>query len=145
MAYVQTLTFDHDINISLQVGDQVYYTTTSTLGGFSQNDNVFGGQTHIGEVQDILPPDMTDPLNITYSINVYSEYTCTSVYAGCNAIGDPLPGIEPTEGDYISFSKNRIVNNNDLLGYYASVQFVNNSTTDAKLWSVGSGITENSK
>jgi hypothetical protein len=32
-----------------------------------------------------------------------------------------------------------------LLGYYATVQFVNNSTSLAKLWAVGSGITENSK
>jgi hypothetical protein len=128
MAFLLTLTFEYEINTSLQVGDQVYHTGTSPLGGFNQNDNMFGGQTHIGAVQSILSP---------FEIEVFSEYT--------DAIGNPLPGIEPIPSDYISFSKNRIVNNNDLLGYYASVQFVNDSITDAKLWAVASGITENSK
>jgi len=145
MAFVLTLTFDYEINTSLQVGDQVYHTGTSLLGGFEQNDNLFGGQIHIGVVQDILPPDTTDPSNTTYSIMVYSTYECTTIGGGCSVIGDPLPGIVPNPGDYISFSKNRIANNSDLLGYYASVKFINNSFHEAKLWAVGSEVTENSK
>ena len=136
MAFVLTLTFDYEINTSLQVGDQVYHTTTPLLGGFEQNDNLFGGQVHIGKVHSILSP---------FQIEVYSTHVCTTTGGGCSAIGDPLPGIEPTGGEYISFSKNRIVNNNELLGYYASAQFINNSTKDVKLWAVGSEITENSK
>jgi len=138
MAYVQTLNFDHDINTSLQIGDQVYMTSTSDFGGFQQNSSAV--PIHIGHVHSIIS---------STEIEVYSEYVCQTVdpSVGCNAVGDPLPYnlLDPTGGDYISFSKNRVVNNNDLLGYYASVHFVNNSTTDAKLWSVGSGITENSK
>ena len=136
MAYVQTLTFNHDINTSLQVGDQVYMTSTSAFGGFQQNSSAV--PIHIGHVHNIIS---------STEIEVYSEYVCQTVGGGCNAIGDPLTYnlLDPTGGDYISFSKNRVVNNNDLLGYYASVNFVNNSTTAAKLWSVGSGITENSK
>jgi hypothetical protein len=136
MAYVQTLTFDHDINTSLQVGDQVYMTSTSEKGGFQQNSSAV--PIHIGKVHNIIS---------STEIQVYSEYVCQAIGPGCSAIGDPLlyNMLDSTGGDYISFSKNRVVNNNDLLGYYASVHFVNNSTTDAKLWSVGSGITENSK
>jgi hypothetical protein len=128
MAYVQTLNFNHDINVSLQVGDQVYMTSTSEKGGFQQNSSAV--PIHIGKVHSIIS---------STEIEVYSEYV--------DANGDPLlyNMLDSTGGDYISFSKNRVVNNNDLLGYYASVHFVNNSTTDAKLWSVGSGITENSK
>ena len=128
MAYVQTLNFDHNINTSLQVGDQVYMTSTSDFGGFQQNSSAV--PIHIGQVHSIIS---------STEIEVYSEYV--------DSFGDPLPYnlLDPNGGDYISFSKNRVVNNNDLLGYYASVHFVNNSTTDAKLWSVGSGITENSK
>ena len=128
MAYVQTLNFNHDINVSLQVGDQVYMTSTSEKGGFQQNSSAV--PIHIGKVHNIIS---------STEIEVYSEYV--------DANGDPLlyNMLDSTGGDYISFSKNRVVNNNDLLGYYASVHFVNNSTTDAKLWSVGSGITENSK
>jgi len=128
MAYVQTLNFNHDINVSLQIGDQVYMTSTSPLGGFENNSSAV--PIHIGHVHNIIS---------STEIEVYSEYV--------DANGDPLSYnmLDSNGGDYISFSKNRVVNNNDLLGYYASVHFVNNSTTDAKLWSVGSGITENSK
>jgi|TARA_R110000823_G_C15950138_1_gene501581 hypothetical protein len=128
MAFVITLNFNFEINTSLQTGDNVYWTSTSPLGGFEQNNSLFGGQTHFGTVLSFLSPTQ---------IEVFSEYT--------DSTGAPLPGIEPGPNDYISFSKNRIVNNNDLLGYYATVQFVNNSTSLAKLWAVGSGITENSK
>ena len=137
MAFIITLNFDYEINTSLQVGDQVYHTGTSLLGGFEQNDIVFGGQTHIGTVHNILS---------LFQIEVYSEYVCeNTIIPGCANIGDPLPGIIPSPPDYISFSKNRIVNNSDLLGYYASVKFVNDSITDAKLWAIASEVTENSK
>ena len=128
MAYIQTLTFNHDINTSLQVGDQVYKTSTSPLGGFENNSSAT--PIHIGQVHDIIS---------STEIQVYSEYIDSS--------GAPLTynALDPDGGDYISFSKNRVVNNNDLLGYHASVHFVNNSITDAKLWSAGMGITENSK
>tara|TARA_R110002012_G_scaffold143902_1_gene302095 strand:- start:1721 stop:2107 length:387 start_codon:yes stop_codon:yes gene_type:complete len=128
MAYVQTLIFNYDINVSLQVGDPVYMTSTSPLGGFENNSSAV--PIHIGHVHNIIS---------STEIEVYSEYV--------DANGDPLSYnmLDSNGGDYISFSKNRVVNNNDLLGYYASVHFVNNSTTEAKLWSVGSGITENSK
>ena len=128
MAYIQTLTFDYDVNTSLQVGDQVYMTDTSPVGGFQQNQSAV--PIHVGYIYSI--PSSTE-------IEVYSDYVDSS--------GDPLSynQLSSTGGDYISFSKSRVVNNSDLLGYYASVKFKNNSTKDAKLWSVGSGITENSK
>ena len=91
MAFVLTLNFDYEINTSLQIGDQVYHTTTPLLGGFEQNDNLSGGQIHIGTVYSILSP---------FQIEVYSKYT--------DANGNPLTGIEPEPDDYISFSKNRI-------------------------------------
>ena len=129
MSYVQTVNFSFDINCSLQVGDQVYKTATSPLGGFEQS---FGATTiHVGSVFSITSPT---------SIQIISEYVDPGT-------GLPLPynQLDPTGNDYISFSKNRVVNNNDLLGYYASVHFVNNSTKAAKLWAVGSGIAENRK
>ena len=122
MAFLITLQFSGNINFSLQVGDQVYNTPTSPLGGFDQNPNIY--QIHIGEVTVIYPN----------SIQVLSEYD--------DGLGNPLL---PPNGAFISFSKNRTVNNNDLLGYYASAQFVNDSKVDAKLFMVGSEVSENSK
>ena len=46
---------------------------------------------------------------------------------------------------YFSFSKNSEVNQNELVGYYKTVQFVNNSKDKAKLFAVGTEVTENSK
>ena len=43
------------------------------------------------------------------------------------------------------FAKDKKVNTSSLLGYYADVKFVNNSTTKAELFSVGSEIAESSK
>lgn len=49
------------------------------------------------------------------------------------------------DGDFIMFSKNKEVNNNSLLGYYAEVKLTNNSTDKIELFSLGSEITESSK
>jgi hypothetical protein len=128
MAYVQTLIFDHDINTSLQIGDQVFKTSTSPSGGFQLNQSSV--PIHIGTVLNIIS---------LREIEVYSTYV--------DDFGNALPynALDPNGGDYISFSKSRVVNKNDVLGYYATVHFENNSPTAAKLWSVATGITENSK
>ena len=51
----------------------------------------------------------------------------------------------PTANDFISFAKNNKVNMSSLLGYYAGVNFVNNSTEKVELFSVGSEVSESSK
>ena len=126
MSYVITLSFGYNVNSSIQIGDQVYMTGTSSLGGFNQNPSI--SPIHIGSVFAILSPTQ---------FQVFGEYE--------DALGNPLPYNQPTGNEYISFSKNRVVNNSDLLGYYASVNFANDSTHEASLWSVGSIIAENSK
>jgi hypothetical protein len=51
----------------------------------------------------------------------------------------------PNVGDFIFFAKDKQVNISGLLGYYASVNFVNNSTKKAELFAIGSEISESSK
>ena len=51
----------------------------------------------------------------------------------------------PSDGDYISFAKDKRVNTSSLLGYYASVKFVNDSKGKVELFSIGSEIQESSK
>ena len=48
-------------------------------------------------------------------------------------------------GDYCFFVKNQLINMNGLSGYYADVQFENNSKEKAELFVVSSEITESSK
>ena len=51
----------------------------------------------------------------------------------------------PTVTSFILFSKTASVNTNGLKGYYAEMQFKNNSTDYAELFSVGSDIVVSSK
>ena len=46
---------------------------------------------------------------------------------------------------FIMFSKNKLVNNNSLLGYYAEVKLTNNSTDKAELFALSSEVLESSK
>ena len=43
------------------------------------------------------------------------------------------------------FSKNNVVNVANVKGYYAELEFVNNSTEKAELFSVGVGVEQSSK
>ena len=111
------------VNVSAQVGDIVFFTPPSNngqlLGGF---DNA-----------DIATTSMLGPI-----ISV-SEGFITVEYD--NTIVTTLP----SEGAFISFVKYKRVNTSSLLGYYASVNFVNDSTGKVELFSVGSDISESSK
>ena len=128
MSFTVVLTFNYEINSSTQTGDQVYWNAVSTSGGF-EHDLDTGVVMHVGTITNIN--------NVTNEITVLSPHV--------DSLGNPLPNVEPPVGAFISFSKNNVVNNNDLTGYYASVQFVNNSKVKAELFSVGSGVSESSK
>lgn len=134
MSFILLLDFDYDLNTSVQVGDQVYHTTVTPLGGFLQDNN--GVTTHIGTVKSLIDNSLSPPLP-PFQIKVQSDHT--------QANGSPVAGVIPEEGAYISFSKDKTVNDNDLLGYYASFTFQNNSKTKAELFSVGAGLVESSK
>ena len=125
----QVLTFGSDVNVSLQVGDIVYYSPTATTGGFSTVNNASSIVT-FGVVTAIYNDG--DP---TLSIPVYSIV----VLYDDNTVSLPSPR------DYIMFSKNKEVNSSSLKGYYAEVRLVNYSTEKIELFSIGSEVSESSK
>ena len=43
------------------------------------------------------------------------------------------------------FEKNSQVNSSSIKGYYASVKFINHSTSEVELFSIGSEVSESSK
>ena len=77
-------------------------------------------------------------MTITY--NVKNSHVIVQVLAE-----NPPEDFLEIDDIYYSFSKNGEVNQNELLGYYKTVQFVNDSRQKAKLFAVGVEITENSK
>tara|TARA_R110002074_G_scaffold189296_1_gene355043 strand:- start:144 stop:515 length:372 start_codon:yes stop_codon:yes gene_type:complete len=114
-----------NVNISAQVGDIIYYTPF--------NGNSQGGFNQAGLANTIM-------LGPIISITTLGDETVdiTVQY-------DPAFTSLPAQGDFISFVKDKRINTSSLLGYYASINFVNNSTDKIELFSVGSDVVESSK
>tara|TARA_R110002096_G_scaffold159712_1_gene325646 strand:- start:105 stop:476 length:372 start_codon:yes stop_codon:yes gene_type:complete len=117
-----TLNF-RTVNVSAQVGDIVYKTRTGIMGGFN-----LGGL----DVTKMLGPILDITLMLDGTTNILIQYNSDIVSL-------------PTQDHFISFAKDKRVNTTSLLGYYASVNFVNNSSTKIELFSIGSEVSESSK
>jgi len=105
------LTFPNPLNVSVQIGDTVYYT----------ND--------INGVDIVLIGLITGTNRLLNTITAeISPY-------------QPRPALT----SFILFSKTASVNTSGLKGYYAEMQFKNNSSDYAELFLVGSEIFESSK
>ena len=117
---LQSLTFSDKLNFSLQVGDQILYVDA--------NSNIieFGVVTKLLPNGDNVSQPPTPPNSIVVSY-------------------DPNTVSPPSVNDYIMFSKNKEVNTSSLKGYFAEEEFVNNSTSDITLFSIGAEVSESSK
>ena len=111
------LDFDFALNVSLQVGDTVYMTQTSSSGGF-----------------DTAPQNTISILGVVTAIN-WEDYIVT-----VDSALDDVPA-----NSFILFSKNTVENLSSMLGYHLEVKFKNNSTDYAELFSVGVDMFESSK
>ena len=121
------MTYDFaSIPDSLQVGDTGYYASTyGSVGGFSTGSSIVA----FGVVNTVDRAALT----VTFVVDNTST----------NSISPDVS--PPTQAHFIMFGKNKVVNSSGLLGYYAEVKFVNNSTEYAELFSVGSEISQSSK
>ena len=110
------LTFS-SINVSAQVGDIVYFTSGGgSLGGF---DNA-----------GLVSTSRLGPITAISNTTITVEYN------------DGVVLILPTNGAFFTFVKDKRVNTSSLLGYYASVNFVNSSRGKVELFSVGSDVSK---
>jgi hypothetical protein len=110
-----TMTFTERINVSLQVGDIVYYANTTSVGGFNESETI---------------------------VEMGSCIAVTDFTIECN-IDNSTP--RPTVDSFIMFSKDMRVSTSGLTGYYAEVEMKNNSNTKSELFSVGSEVVASSK
>jgi|21_taG_2_1085346.scaffolds.fasta_scaffold00360_3 hypothetical protein len=136
-----TLTFNHDINVSVQLDDLVYYVPTNPVGipnsptgspwestTTPHDSNTRENVVLIGPVTGIMPWDG----------NV------TMIFADMDDDLILLRGI-PSDGDFIMFSKDNKVNLSSLLGYYSKVKLANSSEEQAELFAIGADWVESSK
>jgi hypothetical protein len=127
-----TLSFD-DMNASVQVGDITYYS--------SINNALTSGLNYLSSGFDRSTLSETKKLGVIVGGNsISAPITANSITVDYGS--GTLPSLTDA---FISFAKDKKVNTSSLLGYYADVKFVNNSTEKAELFSVGSGIEESSK
>ena len=108
-----------NINISAQVGDIAYFSTASPTGGFDNSSTSTTFQ--LGPILQINPTSIL----VQYDDTIYPS-------------GIPI-------GSYISFAKNKLINTSSLVGYFASVEFVNDSSDRIELFSIGSEVSSSSK
>ena len=106
---------------------------------FSVGDRIFAlGQ---GGASDI------DLSKVIAGTDFYYAGTVVSISGNKFVISDEfgMGGNEATEGGYLIFVKNQIVNTSSLSGYYMEAKFENNSKEKAELFAVSSEVTESSK
>lgn len=121
MPATTTLTFSVPLNVSCQVGDTVYYlSSTATSGGFTTGAH--SNIVEIGVITSITGTTAAPVINVT------------------NSMVSSVPG-----SSYILFSKDNKANMSSALGYYAEVKFKNSSTIASELFHVGVDIFESSK
>ena len=124
MASSITLTFGTPLNASCQVGDTAYYVETGTSGGFNVDVDPV---VEIGEIREITPWN-----------GAVSTIICHNE--------DTIPGnIDNSPAKFILFSKDNKANLSSILGYYASVKFINDSKSQAEIFGVGLEAVESSK
>ena len=128
-----TLRFEHNINESLQVGDDVYYCPNEPLGGFRTVDNENlpdTGIVHMGECTNIDRDLNEMEVEVDPNLTPANELlVITGLQLGC----------------FIMFSKSNQANLSSLLGYYAETTFINDSPKEAELFAASTEFSESSK
>ena len=114
------LTFNEQLNISLQKGDTIWYLKTNAVGGYDVAKSSFAKK--LGVVKEIN--------NQNNEIVVDSD------------INDPTLNLQDI---FVMFSKDSIANKSSLIGYYAEVFLENNSKEKIELFAVNSEVAQSSK
>tara|TARA_R100000808_G_scaffold12589_1_gene31297 strand:+ start:2948 stop:3421 length:474 start_codon:yes stop_codon:yes gene_type:complete len=150
--------FHHVLNGSVQVGDIAYYINPIDVGA-SQNwqttttPHATGSQRNIIKIGKITDLDCCNP----YVGGPPAQCTGSGCPTGGHIVcdmdqdlynlysGNLTDGSGELDPSFIMFSKDNKANMSSILGYYASVQFKNDSTEEAELFNVGTDFFESSK
>ncbi len=130
------LSFSRPLNVSVQRGDTAYFSNPTPVGATVEWEaTVTPHQTN----------SIADVIKIGEIINVvigggFSTLVCDMPQDLFNSYFSLL---QP--GSFIMFSKDNKVNMANMLGYYASVEFKNDSTEKAELFAAGAEVHESSK
>jgi len=119
-----TITLSGNINESLSIGDAIY--TAGKVNALDEGGTDSGIDKNNSSNLPVLRGTVTLINNTTNTITVNDGGTSVSINALAN--------------DMALFAKSGVVNTSGISGYYAKVKMQNTSTTEAKLFSVGSEV-----
>ena len=143
------LTCEREINVSVQEGDLVYFSNPTPVGTARSWPDDGGGTTtpHLRSDQaDII---LIGPVvEIRYrrvQRSTGEQFIFTDIFANMeqNLFNQYFAQLRPES--FIMFSKDNKANMANILGYYASVEYRNNSTDKAELFATGIEVHESSK
>ena len=103
-------------NVSLQIGDVAYYV---------KDDDTSTSVTSFTDIPVLRRIGVITSIGTSY---IVVDST-----------------IEPPANAFLMFSKDKVANNTSLLGYFAEVKLINNSTEKAELFALSSEIGLSSK
>jgi len=102
-------------------------------------DNV---SLQIGDVAYYVKDDDTSTSVTSFTDSVEKIGVITSIGTSYIVVDST---VEPPAGAFLMFSKDKVANNTSLLGYFAEVKLINNSTEKAELFALSSEIGLSSK
>lgn len=145
-----TLTFPNALHTSLQIGDTAYYMNTQshTLTDNEYTLNNASTNPTFSENQSGNPTQAHSSTYVKMGMvtNVSQSHGGTLTTANQMQVFIDSTTTRPAENSsFILFSKDASANMSSLLGYYAEVEFVNNSDSEAEIFAVNSEIVESSK
>ena len=138
------LEFEQSLNVSLQIGDSAYYVDTSAVYTSSQSSasGVSGG---VQVSQNSTNPEFIGIIEAISNARNLSPYTSANP-APSITIDTLLPASAfHNQTAFIFFSKDNKANLSSILGYYADIQFKNDSKQYAEVYSVGVDTFNSSK
>ena len=119
------ITFNFDLNVSIQIGDLVYTSLT--------NNNQSGVNQPNSTSMDTKPFPIGVVTNVNFNTNTITLNTSS------------YPPVTLTSSHYLFFAKNTVVNTSGIIGYYADIKLVNHTTKKAEMFAISSGVIESSK
>lgn len=134
-------------NTSLEIGDLAYYIGNPTMqagssgivtSDYNSGNNGESNYILIGVVSAIMPFTETES-TLTYGMTTAQPGFFIYVEE------QPVGFVPPAINDFIFFAKNNAVELSSIKGYYANVNFINDSKKKAELFSVACGVAVSSK
>ena len=139
------LEFEQPLNVSCQIGDSDYYVDTTAAYTSSQSSTrgISGG---IQVSQNSTNPEYIGVIQAIENARNLPPYDPTTNPAPLITVDTLLPvGVFNYHYAFIFFSKDNKANLSSILGYFADIQFKNNSKQYAEIFSVGVDIFNSSK